>query len=130
MKHRLWLVIALLGVMALTPGCSNGPSLEGTWTATSARPQTLVADAAVTLTFAEGRVSGTAGCNRFMCAYSVSGGLLKAPQLASTLMFCGGPRGEQETWVMALLSSSPTVSVDGGTLVLTGATATLTFRRG
>jgi hypothetical protein len=31
---------------------------------------------------------------------------------------------------MALLSSSPTVSVDGDTLILTGTASTVTFRRG
>ena len=129
MRCHIWSVLVFVSLFAMTPGCTSSPSLDGTWTATSARPQTLVPDVAVTLTFADGRVSGTAGCNRFMGAYSVSGGLLKAPQLASTMMFCAGPRGEQETWVMALLSSAPTVSVDGDTMVLTGATSTVTFRR-
>jgi heat shock protein HslJ len=100
------------------------------WIATSAKPQTLVADAPITITFAKGQVSGNAGCNHFGGAYSVSGGLLKAPQIGSTLMYCDGPRGEQEAWFLALLSSSPTVSVDGDTLVMTGATSTAIFRRG
>lgn len=130
MKRHIWTLVLLVSLMVLTPGCTSGPSLEGTWTATSARPQTLVADAAITMTFAKGQVSGNAGCNHFGGSYSASGGLLKAPQLGTTLMFCEGPRGEQEVWFLALLSSSPTVSVDGDTLILTGTTATITFRRG
>jgi heat shock protein HslJ len=129
-KHRLWLLVTLIGLLTFTPGCTSGPSVDGKWTATSARPQTLVADAAVVLTFANGRLSGTAGCNSFGGAFSVAAGTLKVPQLATTLMYCEGPRGEQETWVMALLSSSPTVSVNGDTLILTGTASTVTFRRG
>jgi heat shock protein HslJ len=45
-------------------------------------------------------------------------------------MYCDGPRGEQEVWFLALLSSSPTVSIDGNTLVMTGPTSTVTFHRG
>lgn len=130
MKHWLWVLVTLIGLLTFTPGCTSGPSLDGTWTATSARPQTLVADAAITITFANGQVSGNAGCNHFGGAYSVSGGILKAPQLGTTLMFCGGPRGEQEVWFLAVLSSSPTVSVEGDTLILTGTASTVTFRRG
>ncbi len=128
-KSRVWLVISLIGLLTLTPGCSSGPVLDGKWTATSAAPQTLVADAAIVLTFANGRVSGNAGCNTFNGPVSVEARTLKAPRLASTMMFCEGPRGQQETWVMALLSASPAVSVDGDTMVLTSAATTLTLRR-
>ncbi len=130
MKRRIWTLVLLLSLVVLMPACSSGPSLEGAWTATSARPQTLVADTPITMAFAKGQVSGNAGCNQFGGSYSVSGGLLKAPQLGTTLMFCGRPRGEQEGWFLAFLSSSPTVSVDGDTLVLSGTTSTVTFRRG
>ena len=130
MKHRLWMVVTLIGLLTFTPGCTNGPSLDGRWTATAASPQTLVADAAVVLTFANGRVSGTAGCNSFGGAFSVASGTLRVPQLATTMMYCDGPRGQQEVWVMALLSSSPTVSANGDTLILTSAASTVTFRRG
>lgn len=130
MTRRVWILVMLVSLLVLTPGCSTGPALDGTWTSTSARPQTLVADAPITITFAKGQVSGNAGCNHVGGAYSMSGGLLKVSQITSTLMYCDGPRGEQETWFLALLSSSPTVSVGGDTLVMTGPTSTVTFHRG
>lgn len=124
-------LLGVLGAILLlvTQGCSTGPSLEGTWTAVSASPQTLVNGADVTLTFTSGRMSGTTGCNSFSGGYDVSGGRLKAPQLARTLMWCDGARGEQETWVMQLLSSSPTVTIDANRLTVAGAGSVVSFVR-
>jgi heat shock protein HslJ len=129
LRNRLWLVVQLVGLLLITTGCSTALPPDGRWIATDATPQTLVADAPITITFGSGRVSGNAGCNAFSGPAVVEAGTLKVAQVGSTLMYCGGPRGEQETWFFALLSSSPTITITDTTLVLAGASSTVTFRR-
>lgn len=122
-------LVAMLLLLSVTAGCTGGASLNGTWKATSASPQVLVAGVDVTLTFADGRVMGKAGCNSFGGDYSLSGGRLKVPQLGTTLMYCDGAIGEQEAWITRLLGASPTISVDGDTMVLSDDKDSLTLRR-
>lgn len=122
-------LVAMLLLLSVTAGCTGGATLNGTWKATAASPQVLVPGVDVTLTFADGRVMGKAGCNTFGGAYSVSGGRLSVPQVGTTLMYCDGAIGEQETWIMQLLGASPTISVDGDTMVLSDGTNSITLRR-
>lgn len=126
---RRILVVGVLLLLAVTGGCTSGASLAGTWKATAASPQVLVPGVDVTLTFADGRVMGKAGCNAFGGDYTVSNGRLTIPQLGTTLMYCGGAVGDQENWIMQLLGASPTISVAGDTMVLSDGTNSMTLRR-
>ena len=54
--------------------------------------------------------------------------MLVVPPMAQTMMACDPPAlMDQDTWLSALLTSRPTVSVAGGTLTLTAPGATVTF---
>lgn len=83
----------------------------------------LIIDSTATITFADdGTVSGSGGCNRFMGTYSVEGALLKLGPLAGTKMVCT-PAGvmEQETAILAALSSTTSFTMDGDKLRLLNA---------
>ena len=83
----------------------------------------LIIDSTATITFADdGTVSGSGGCNRFMGTYSVEGALLKLGPLAGTKMMCT-PAGvmEQETAILAALSSTTSFTMDGDKLRLLNA---------
>lgn len=114
--------IAVLS-LALT-GCAGGSAdLEGrTFTATEVRGHDLVEGSAITLAFEDGQVSANAGCNTIFGAAQWDGGTLEAEQLASTLMACDDALMAQDEWLTALLTSSPTLSVDGTTLTIGDAT--------
>ncbi len=74
------------------------------------------------------RLSATAGCNTMNGAYTITGDVLSAPLLASTMMACMGDGVmEQETWFAAFLASSPTYTYVDGVLTLTNGTDTVTF---
>lgn len=65
--------------------------------------------------FADDRVSGTAGCNRFNGSYSVANNLLTFGGVASTRMMCAERQMAQEAKVLALLGGPATkrYSVEG-----------------
>lgn len=61
-------------------------------------------------------------------AYTITGDVLSAPLMASTMMACMGDGVmEQETWFAAFLASSPTYTYVDGVLTLTNGTDTVTF---
>lgn len=91
-------------------GCGGGvlppASLGGTgWTigalggvATAERIKTEVR-------FADGKISGTAGCNRFSGSYAVEGNVLSVGVIAATKMRCAEPQMAQESKFLSLLGS-------------------------
>lgn len=60
--------------------------------------------------FEDGRISGTAGCNRMNGAFSQSGNVLTISGVAVTMMACPQPQMAQERDVLAVLESGAVVS--------------------
>ena len=72
--------------------------------------------------FVEGQVGASAGWTASLGEAEWEGGTLEAEQLASTLRACDDALMAQDEWLTALLTSSPTLSVDGTTLTIGDAT--------
>ena len=107
--------------------------LAGTWTLQSLHPagdvdQTTPAGASYTLTFADGRLSTRADCNRCGGAFTLSGQTLTAgPTLACTRAAC--PTMAFESTYTRLLGGDSNVTLSDGTLVLSSARGVLHFTR-
>ena len=86
---------------------------------------TIVPGSTISITFENGTLAARAGCNNMFGQYTVSGNVLNAPQLASTMMACDEPLMKQDAWLSAFLASSPTWTYSGGTLTLTNGTDTI-----
>ena len=86
---------------------------------------TIVPGSTISITFENGSLAARAGCNNMFGQYTVSGNVLNAPQLASTMMACDEALMKQDTWLAAFLASSPTWTYSGGTLTLTNGTDTI-----
>lgn len=101
--------------------------LAGTaWQATSIEGQSLVSGSSITVSFGnDGKVSGTAGCNRYSGSYaaSVSGETVSMSALSATRMLCHEPEGimAQEQRFLAALQSAASYSVNPRTLTLRAA---------
>lgn len=101
--------------------------LAGTaWQATSVEGQSLVSGSSITVSFGnDGKISGTAGCNRYSGSYaaSVSGETVSISALSATRMLCHEPEGimVQEQRFLAALQSAASYSVNPGTLTLRAA---------
>ncbi len=144
--------VALVAVLALTgQGQANGLTavqddeamqdpisgamLDGSeWRAVLVGASRLSADDGVTIAFAEGRVSGRSGCNRFTGGYeadmlapgSVAAALEFGP-LAGTRMACPGRGDEVEAMVLPALEAVDGFLLDaaGRLLLLSGAEVVL-----
>lgn len=86
----------------------------------------LVPDTQVRLSFEDGRVGASAGCNSMGGPYELDGDQLVVTELSTTEMGCDPPRHDQDAWLAGVLQGRPTVAVDGDSLTL--ATADVTLR--
>jgi heat shock protein HslJ len=108
---------------------SLSEALKGTFVATDVTGFTLVPGTQVEVTFDGANFSANAGCNTMAGTWSLDGDVLIVPPMAQTLMACTAPGlGDQETWLAAVLTSKPTVAVDGDTLTITAKGSTVTMK--
>ncbi len=109
-------------------GSSSGTSFEGrTWLSTGASGFEIVEGSVVRLSFEDGSISANAGCNSMSGGYTLEGDVLRIGAMASTQMACDDPLMDQDARLSELLSSGPSVSVEGDELVLTSGDTSITF---
>ncbi|HYI58824.1 MAG TPA: META domain-containing protein [Microlunatus sp.] len=133
----LRLTVLLLGVLALGAGCSPGtgqPDLNGTsWRLTSwAEPDPIPASATITAEFADDRVTGSAGINRYNAAVAAgSDGSFSIDQPVTTKMAGAEDATAAEMAYLKRLQAATSYQIDGDTLVIHDADgqSSLTFTR-
>jgi len=131
----------LLITFLIFAGCTGQapePRLNGTgWTLTgyvhNGTPAQALSGTTVTLDFGDdGRITGSAGCNRYFAFYEVKGTVITIGQAGSTEMYCGTPGVmEQESTYLTLLGQATTITVKDDRLTLADAKGTtiLTFAK-
>ena len=102
-------------------------SLDGrTFLSTGVEGYQLVEGAQIQLTFDGTNLAAAGGCNQIGATWSLEGAVLVVAQPAMTAMACvPAALMDQDTWVSALLTSKPTVAVDGDTLTITATDGTV-----
>ena len=117
----LVLVPVLVGCGSETaaPPAADGPSgssspagITGEYVA-DALPPPFDSGDVLRLTFGDGRIDFSVGCNGFGGDATWEGGTLQVGGLSATEMGCEGDGNAEEEWLADFLSSSPSVSVDG-----------------
>ena len=109
-------------------GCGGGilppASLERTvWRIASINGTEIPATQGAALSFGDGRISGTVGCNRLGSDYTYTTGKLGFGPVMSTRMACQEPLTSQEYAFISLLGTSFATSfTNNGALVLAGKT--------
>jgi heat shock protein HslJ len=95
-------------------------SLEGTsWVLSSLPGKTLANGSPATISFAEGRASGSDGCNRFTMGFTTTGSQIQFPsQPAGTLMACPPGVQEQAQWFIQAVTAAQSWQVADGRLTL------------
>lgn len=91
------------------------------------RPRPLVAGTEFRLTLDGDRLSAHAGCNSIGGRYTITDNTLRAADLAITEMGCDPARHAQDEWVVALLSTDPTLETTGDGFILHAPTTDVTF---
>ncbi len=127
MKNFIYIFGLCAGLLALS-ACSGGkagePDLAGSsWNLTSLMDQGLAPGSSISIQFtADGKVNGSAGCNRYMGSYTVSGkSLTISAPLATTMMACEGAIMDQEVAYLKALAEVKTFSISGEQLTLNDA---------
>ncbi|GAB0103203.1 META domain-containing protein [Nocardia sp. JMUB6875] len=130
----MWVLLALSVAAA---GCSSNSggsetpptSLMGhAYVSTEVSGTPIPGGGPLTLTFAEGRVTATAGCNTASGPVDLQGNTLQVGEMATTLMACPGEVAGADGWQDGLLRSQPTWTLVGDTLTLKGNGSTVTLR--
>ena len=109
---------ASLALFALASCGSGAP----TQTSTTARPKfegiPWADSSGASITFENGKASGSTGCNRFSASYSGSGSELTFGPIATTQMACIGANQAQEQAFLRKLEQVRSVAFSNGTLIL------------
>jgi heat shock protein HslJ len=114
---------ALLALVLLLSACAaanagSRASLEGrtflsTYVTDGGKLHQLVAQTRIRISFRDGQISLSAGCNSMGGTYKVLNGVLSVGDLATTDMACDQPRMAQDEWLAGFITAGPTVRVDG-----------------
>ncbi len=124
--------IAALVMAACTRTGTPSTTLNGTsWLLAGLNGQAVLPDTRVTLSFENGQIHGTDGCNRYSGSYTQQGAKLSiGKDIVSTKMACAGPITQQGMAYIAALKQAATFKLDGQQLSLLDASgkalATLT----
>lgn len=129
MQTRKFLIALTMVVNLILAGCvgisstfTDGPPdalADTSWSLQTLNGQPVLAEPAVTLTFADGQVGGTDGCNSFSASYTVNGEKITVDSnMVSTMMACADPIMQQAGAYTAALMQAATFKIDGQTLTL------------
>ena len=127
--NKKWFAIGLcLGMMILTACASSGSGQPGdltgkVWALTELVGKPPLAGTGISAEFtADGKVAGSAGCNRYSGTYTVSGSNITfSSPMASTMMMCDQALMDQESAYLQMLGDVKTFAVSGDQLTLSGA---------
>ena len=113
---------------APSPSPSGALTVVGkTYLSTAIKGAMLVPGTRITLSFKDGSLSASGGCNSMGGTYTITGDRLTTTQMMTTEMGCEQPRMQQDQWLAALLSNS-TIDLAGDTLTLDDGTIKLTLQ--
>jgi len=119
MRKLLALTLALVGCAPLAD-TTKPIGLDGTdWVLTSFSGKPPIADSKLTLKFAQGSASGSAGCNQYHSTYTASGSKLEFGMIAATKRACLAPEmNTQEAAYLEALSKTTAYEASAERLML------------
>jgi heat shock protein HslJ len=113
---------------APVPGDDFAALLAGrTYLSQSTTGITLAPGAVLRISFDDGRISVSGGCNTMSGDVTFDGGTMTVGPMMMTQMACEQPLMDQDAAVAAFLTAGTTVAVDGDTIILTGTGASITL---
>lgn len=130
-KMTLIIIFVSVGMLILTACASSGSQQGGdltgkVWALTELAGNPPVAGTGISAEFAaDGKVSGSAGCNRYTGTYTVSGSNITfSSPMATTMMMCEQAVMDQESAYLKALGEAKTFAVNGEQLTLTAGNGT------
>jgi heat shock protein HslJ len=131
MRVGTWLALASIAAWTAA-GCSSRDQelrrLDGRqFIAESVSGKELVPGTEIRLSFRDGQVSLSAGCNSMSGPYRLEDGVLRVDSFGMTAIGCDAPRHAQDEWLAELLSTRPELELDEPRLTLRSGDVTLVF---
>ena len=121
---------ALAGAGCTDDDADSTPTVAGldgkTFESTEVEGHPTVAGTNVTMTFDQDGIAVNAGCNTLRGAITITDGTLEVGPMAQTMMACTDDLMGQDTFLAEFFAAGPTITLDGRTLTLVGADATIT----
>jgi len=116
-------LVIMLAACGVVPGAGNTGSLDGrsflsTAVTVAGADRPLVDGTQIRLSFTDGQIGASAGCNIFGGSYRLSGNRLLISGGSMTEMGCDDARYAQDDWLFTFLGSGPTVALSGNELTL------------
>jgi len=105
----------------------DGRTFLSTTVTVGGQDHPLVGGTRISLTFTDGRIGASAGCNTMGGDYTLEGDTLRVGGLSTTEMGCDPERDAQDTWLADVLTGSPTLRLSGSELTLTTEDAAITL---
>ncbi|MFD3706830.1 META domain-containing protein [Nocardia sp. NPDC058658] len=134
MRTTLRALAALAIIATVVAGCGSAEEdpvddtatpMGHTYISTEVVGDKIPGGGPMTLTFTDGRISASSGCNSAGGTVDLSNHVLHTSPLAGTLMACPGDRANADAWQSTFLESDPTWRLDGDRLTLTGKSVTI-----
>jgi heat shock protein HslJ len=131
--NKIIISLSICAGMMLLAACASSGSQTGggdltgkVWALTELAGKQPAAGVGISAEFgSDGKVSGSAGCNRYSGTYTVSGNSITiSSSMATTMMMCDESVMEQESAYLKALAEAKTYAVKGDQLTLTGADKT------
>ncbi len=125
-KYNLLLVVFILMIAFFLAFCNDesdsaADPLDATsWNLYAYRKSKPIPVTAITATFENGQIHGSAGCNSYSGKYSLTGQKINIEDLALTMMACTSPEGvmEQEQMIMQFFGDAQTFQLTDGQLMI------------
>jgi len=118
-------------VPAQPSGAPAGTGLDGrTFLSVSVDGHLLVQGTRITIAFAQGNLTLSAGCNTMGGQYAINGNRLSMGATMTTEMGCQPALMAQDQWIAEVLGAGPTFALDGDTLTLGAAGTGITLADG
>lgn len=132
--NKIVVSLGICAAMMVLSACATAASQTGgggdltgkVWALTELKGTPPAAGVGISAQFSsDGKVSGSAGCNRYNGTYTISGNSITfSSPMATTMMMCEQAVMEQESAYLQALGEAKTYAVNGDQLTLAGADKT------
>lgn len=109
------------------PASVDGRIFLSTGITDGGQPFALVDGTRIRVSFNDGQIGLSAGCNSMSGPYAIDAGVLRVTSLATTEIGCDPARHDQDMWLATFIGAGPIIQLSGNDLTLDGGDLVITL---